>query len=71
MTVSERKMLQHRNPREDGLFPIPQRNGSPTLELWDMTPAIITVPGKKPIARIRQTCAMGGATDRLDQAFRN
>jgi hypothetical protein len=38
------------------------------LELGDMTTAIIPVL-EKPIARIRETCAMAGSADRLDQAL--
>jgi hypothetical protein len=38
------------------------------LELWDMTTVIITVL-EKPIARIRENCAMAGLADSLDQAL--
>jgi hypothetical protein len=45
-----------------------QRNGSPVLELGDLTAAIINVLDK-PIARIRETCEMAGASARLDRAL--
>ena len=38
------------------------------LELWDMATTIISVL-EKPIARIRETCEMAGASERLDQAL--
>jgi hypothetical protein len=37
-------------------------------ELWNMATAIINVL-EKPIARIKETCEMAGASDRLDRAL--